>query len=380
MTLIKRCQQANIFIRIQTFKALILHPSQLGVVCQPSGHAMGSYDNRCSATGWSSFPALTPEFQRLFPDEAAWASYLERSRWKMDLFAPTAMRPAILIDLPIVLASFVAVIANIIRIWRRERSWNVATHRWWCGFGRLIWSPVRLQVCQLCSSRDSLDFRATRPPSKYSTSSVLAWCAESGSDWRTPGEHVEVDETLVGGRTRGKVAVFTTSLSWLPPLKYVSASRHPNSISEKMAATPGASACPGARSKRWITLRFVKNVIIPARRLLPTIGADTQASPAGLYAYACRGTRDTQVAEEFLPIIHLVFANLKTWLLGIHHGVSQQHLASVSQWVHFRFNRRFYPFNAFRSLLGIASDAGAPTYGELYSGEWKHPTCSGLGR
>jgi hypothetical protein len=28
-----------------------LHPSQLGVVCQPSGHAMGSYDNRCSATG-----------------------------------------------------------------------------------------------------------------------------------------------------------------------------------------------------------------------------------------------------------------------------------------------------------------------------------------
>jgi len=34
----------------------------------------------------------------------------------MDLFAPTAMRPAILIDLPIVLASFVAVIANIIRI------------------------------------------------------------------------------------------------------------------------------------------------------------------------------------------------------------------------------------------------------------------------
>jgi hypothetical protein len=62
------------------------------------------------------FPHSLPEFQRLFPDEAACASYLERSRWKMDLFAPTAMRPAILIDLPIVLASFVAVIANVIRI------------------------------------------------------------------------------------------------------------------------------------------------------------------------------------------------------------------------------------------------------------------------
>ena len=33
------------------------------------------------------------------------------------------------------------------------------------------------------------------------------------------------------------------------------------------------------------------------------------------------------------------------------------------------FNRRFYPFNAFRSLLGIASDAKAPTDAQLYSGD-----------
>ena len=30
--------------------------------------------------------------------------------------------------------------------------------------------------------------------------------------------------------------------------------------------------------------------------------------------------------------------------------------------------------NAFRSLLGIAGDAEAPTYDGLYSGEWEHPT------
>jgi hypothetical protein len=33
-------------------------------------------------------------------------------------------------------------------------------------------------------------------------------------------------------------------------------------------------------------------------------------------AVAERG--DMQVAETFLPIIHLVFCNLKTWLRGIH--------------------------------------------------------------
>ena len=35
---------------------------------------------------------------------------------------------------------------------------------------------------------------------------------------------------------------------------------------------------------------------------------------------------DSEVTDEFLPIIHLVFANLKTWLTGIHHGVSERHL------------------------------------------------------
>ena len=86
-----------------------------------------------------------------------------------------------------------------------------------------------------------------------------------------------------------------------------------------------------------------------------------------------------RVAEQYLPIIHLVFANLKTWLIGIHHGVSHQHLQAYLNEFTFRFNRRFYPFNAFRSLLGIAGDTSAPTYAELYSGEWRHPTCSGHG-
>ena len=65
-------------------------------------------------------------------------------------------------------------------------------------------------------------------------------------------------------------------------------------------------------------------------------------------------------AEEYLPIIHLVFAKLKTWLNGIHHGVSHQHLQAYLNEFTFRFNKRFYPFNAFRSLLGIAGDVTAP--------------------
>ena len=82
------------------------------------------------------------------------------------------------------------------------------------------------------------------------------------------------------------------------------------------------------------------------------------------------------MAEDYLPIVHLVFANLKSWLLGCHHGVSPQHLQAHLNEYAFRFNRRFYPFNSFRSFLGISGRALGPTYEGLYFGTWEHPRCS----
>jgi hypothetical protein len=85
------------------------------------------------------------------------------------------------------------------------------------------------------------------------------------------------------------------------------------------------------------------------------------------------------VAEDFLPISHLIF-NLKSWLRGCDHSVSRRHLQAYLNEFTFRFNRRFYPFNAFRSLLGISGRAVAPTYDRLYTGSWQHPKCSGENR
>jgi len=74
-----------------------------------------------------------------------------------------------------------------------------------------------------------------------------------------------------------------------------------------------------------------------------------------------------------------VFSNLKTWLRGIHHGVSPQHLQAYLNEFTFRFNRRFYPFNAFHSLLGIAGDVTASTYAKLYAKKITPATNSSLG-
>ena len=57
-----------------------------------------------------------------------------------------------------------------------------------------------------------------------------------------------------------------------------------------------------------------------------------------------------------MPVVHLVLSNLKTWLNGIHRGVSAKHLQAYLNEFTFRFNRRFNPLNAVRSLLGGGDD------------------------
>jgi hypothetical protein len=87
--------------------------------------------------------------------------------------------------------------------------------------------------------------------------------------------------------------------------------------------------------------------------------------------------QDPQHPEAWLPMIQLVFSNLKAWLTGTHHGVSRRHLQAYLNEYTFRFNRRFYPFTAFNSLLGVGVRVEAPTYEALYSGEWQHPDVGG---
>ena len=80
-----------------------------------------------------------------------------------------------------------------------------------------------------------------------------------------------------------------------------------------------------------------------------------------------------------LPHIHRVFSNLKTWLLGTHHGaVKKQHLQAYLNEYCFRFNCRKTPMAAFQTVLGMTSVRLGPTYKGLYGiakgeREWVHP-------
>ena len=67
-------------------------------------------------------------------------------------------------------------------------------------------------------------------------------------------------------------------------------------------------------------------------------------------------------AHIVLPWIHRVFSNLKTWALGVYHGLRRKHLQSYLDEFVFRFNRRRMRHAAFRSLLSIGLITKPITY------------------
>lgn len=74
-------------------------------------------------------------------------------------------------------------------------------------------------------------------------------------------------------------------------------------------------------------------------------------------------------ATVWLPHIHRVFSNLKTWLRGTHHGVDPKHLQAYLGEFVFRYNRRRTPMAAFQTLLGLGTRLGPTTYNQLYRSE-----------
>jgi hypothetical protein len=109
--------------------------------------------------------------------------------------------------------------------------------------------------------------------------------------------------------------------------------------------TSGLSA-PAAKSPEGLTdslCGFIESVITPDSAII----ADDRSGYGSLATCGCAcSVGGSQVAEEFLSIIHLVFSNLKTRLLGTRPGAGYQHLQACLNDHVSRFNRRFYPFNA----------------------------------
>jgi hypothetical protein len=151
------------------------------------------------------FPQSLPEFQRLFPDDAACAAYLEKARWSDGFVCPhcqAAGEPFRFANRPGVLRC---------RKCRRDTGLTVGTVMARSHTPLSVWFWSAYLVSSQTPGVSAVQLRRQLGLSRYETAFQILHKLRAGMVrpdqdriGGRPGEHVEVDETWAGGRTRGK--------------------------------------------------------------------------------------------------------------------------------------------------------------------------------
>ena len=327
------------------------------------------------------FPRSLPQFQKLFPDDAACARYLERAKWPKGFVCPYCDEkgePFRMTTRPTVLTC---------RSCRRQHSLTTGTVMQNTHSPLTTWFWGAYLVSSMTPGMSAMQFQRQLGLSRYETAFQILHKLRAGMVRQdrdriggnlARGDHVEIDETYIGGVTRGEgkgvhaddktLVVAAVEVRTRPAKKgdkpMRRGGRYAGRLRLEIAPTRGAKSLTG----------FVEAAVEPGAMVITDAwGGYNGLAKLGYQHLPVVESNNPEVAEEYLPIVHLVFSNLKAWLAGTHHGaISHKHLQTYLNEFTFRFNRRFYPFNAFRSLLGIGTNGEGPTYDGLYSGEWKH--------
>ena len=182
-------------------------------------------------------------------------------------------------------------------------------------------------------------------------------------------DFIEVDETFVGGRRQkgnrgrthggGKALVVAAVEKTLAPKgkKGIKGQAY-NAGSARIAVIEAATADilrgfirRNVREKAWIISDGWRGYLgLDEFKHIPTL----QGSGAA--------------AAENMPIIHILFSNIKSWLIGTHHGVSTKHLPRYLREWNYRFNRRGMRAELDTFVLRRAVSRSTITYAELVGG------------
>jgi hypothetical protein len=309
----------------------------------------------------------------VFPDDAACAKYLEAIRWPDGFACPKcgligdpyrfSTRSSVVLRCRGCKANISLTAGTVIQ------SSHTPLSTWFWG--------AYLMTTQT-PGQSAIQFQRQLGLTRYETAfqilhKLRAGMVRPGRDSIGSEHPVEVDECYIGGETRGEgrgthhksivvgaVEVRSRSDEGTPYKHHVYAGR----LRLRVVPDRGAEVLTG----------FVKdNVAFGASVSTDGWTGYPGLSEMGYHHAAVALAGDPDKAEAHLPMIHLVFSNLKTWIKGTHHGrIEPKHLQAYLNEYVFRFNRRFYPMTAFHSVLGIAAHSVPPTYAQLYSGEWEH--------
>lgn len=103
--------------------------------------------------------------------------------------------------------------------------------------------------------------------------------------------------------------------------------------------------------------------------ILDAIAPGTKAKTDGWAGYNnapgivhCPDVIGSTPAHIVMPWTHRVFSNLKTWALGVYHGLRKKHVQAYLDEFVFRFNRRKNRPEGFATLLKITTQIAPATY------------------
>ena len=319
------------------------------------------------------FPTSLPEFQRAFPDDGACARYLEAMRWPNGF----ACQHCGLVSEPYRFPTRSSVVLRC-RGSKANTSLTAGTVMQSSHTPLSTWFWGAYLMTTQIPGQSAVQFQRQLALTRYETAFQILHKLRAGmvrpERDAIGSEHlVEVDECFVGGETRGE-GRGTHHKSIVVGAVEVR-SRQDDSKAHKRRVYAGRLRLRVVPDRSAETLTgFIKENITPGGSV-STDGWDSYngISEMGYSHDALTLAGDPDKAEAHLPMIHLVFSNMKTWIKGTHHGrIEPKHLQAYLNEYVFRFNRRFYPMTAFHSVLGIAARSVPPTYAQLYSGEWTH--------
>jgi transposase-like protein len=289
------------------------------------------------------FPKTIFEFQEWFPDEEACVRFLIQSRWPDGFVCPRCGFNEY----------FWIKTRDILEC--KQCSYQVsptagtAMHR--TKQPLKMWFHAAYLVTTLTPGMSAVQFQRQVGLKNYETAFTMlhklrASMVRSGRDQLSG--LVEVDETYIGGERPGRTGRGAEGKVIVAGAVDVRGD-YANKV--RLKVIPNVT---GATLTAFIT----ENVIEGS-----TIRTDDWVGYSRLEQAGYRHI----IAEGKMIHVHRVFSNLKTWLLGTHHGaVREQHLQAYLNEFTFRFNRRNTPMAAFQTVLGLARERLGPTYKGLY--------------
>ena len=302
----------------------------------------------------SDYPKSLPEFQKLFPDEDACATWLFEMRWPDGFECPACGHKECC--------------ALKTRKWlyqckncRKLTSIRAGTLMQDSKLPLTTWFWAAYLVATHSNGISGLQLLKQMALGSYRTAWLLL--GKLRAAMVDPCRNllsglVEIDETSIRLRTRDEEV--RRGRSHKGKLMIAGAVEVESRDGETY---PGGIRLSGISDYTMETLHDFVEIEVACGSTIKTDGLPSYDNLVGRNHY--KQVVGNQLAHKVLPWIHRIFSNFKAWEIGVYHGLRAKHLQSYLDEFVFRFNRRRNQHAGLKSLLNLVMKSKLMAYSML---------------